>query len=105
MQRFRNIYDSELKILKDLINLSNIEFELPDPLVNISGDEGLYSIIFSNKITKNEKRIFGKKISEVIFKDYDGIDVIASLYTDTNDELYEIDFWKVDYTTIRCLDK
>jgi hypothetical protein len=105
MQHFRNIYDSELKILKDLIKLSNLEFQLPDPLVKISGDEGLYSVIFSNKIIENSKRFFGKKISEIIFKDYDDIDVIASLYIDTNDELYELDFWKVDYSTIRCFEK
>ena len=68
MQHFRHIYDSELKILNDLIKHSNLEFELPDSLVSLSGDEGFYSVIFSSKGNENEKRHFGKKVSEIIFK-------------------------------------
>lgn len=105
MQHFRYINNSELSILIELIKLSNLNLEMPNNYVRISGNEGLYSLVFSNKTITEDKRIFKKKISEMIFKDHDGIQVIASLYIDNNDELFEIDFWKVDYSTIECLNQ
>jgi hypothetical protein len=36
-------------------------------------------------------------VAEYIFKDADGVDVIASLNVDQNNELFELDIWKTTF--------
>lgn len=39
----------------------------------------------------------GKQISELQFRDTDGVDVIASLNADDSGALFELDIWKVNF--------
>lgn len=48
----------------------------------------------------DEKRTFGNQNSEFLFKDLDQVDVIVSLNLDKNGKLYELDFWKTDFSPL-----
>ena len=43
------------------------------------------------------------QVSEIQFKDADGVDVIASLNVDDSGVPCEIDVWKVDFSALICL--
>ena len=44
--------------------------------------------------------MFGKQVSELQFVDQDGIDVLVSLYVDTQGEIFELDVWKTDFSQL-----
>ena len=52
---------------------------------------------------KEEDRLYGSTISEYKYKDIDGIDVIVSLNLDKNNNLFELDIWKVDFSELLSL--
>ena len=43
------------------------------------------------------------QVSECQFKDIDGVPVIASLYLDKDNELFELDIWKVDFSKLEMI--
>lgn len=51
-----------------------------------------------------EDRLFGEQASDLIFKDQDGVEVIATLYLDQCGDLFEIDIWKTDFSPTQSLD-
>ena len=53
--------------------------------------------------TLNKERHFGVQVSECQFKDIDGVPVIASLYLDKDNELFELDIWKVDFSKLEMI--
>lgn len=59
------------------------------------GDMGSLYLFPNGEIIEN--RILGEQVSEVQFTDLDGVEVIASLNTDTNGKLFELDIWKTDF--------
>lgn len=69
-------------------------------------DEGMGSLYLCSPSNKEySKRKFGKMVSECIFKDTDGVDVIASLYLDEDKQIYEIDIFKVDFSKFQSIPK
>jgi hypothetical protein len=46
-------------------------------------------------------RRLGEAIAEADYIDDDGVLVSIVLNTDTTDQLYEVDFWKVDFSPLR----
>jgi hypothetical protein len=62
------------------------------------GNMGSLHLSLSENITKN--RQFGKQISDCQFIDSDGVTVIASLNVDTEGNLFELDIWKTDYSSL-----
>lgn len=48
----------------------------------------------------SNQRKFGSQVSECQFKDKDGIMVSASLNVDTQNLLFELDIWKVDFSKL-----
>ena len=46
---------------------------------------------------------FGKCVSEYQFNDVDGVIVIASLYVDNENDLFELDIWKTNYEPLKKL--
>ena len=67
-------------------------------------DGGMGSLLLMPVGQVNTKRLFKAQISDVIFKDLDGIDVIVSLNIDQDDFLYELDVWKVNYEKVISFD-
>jgi hypothetical protein len=63
------------------------------------GGMGSFLILQTNPIGK-ESRKFGRRASEYQFNDEDGVPVLVTLNLDENDELFEVDICKVDYSPV-----
>jgi hypothetical protein len=72
---------------------------LSERLVEDMPDGGMGSLRF--KAGDDRERRFGRKIGEAEFTDEDGILVSAAVNLDSNDELFELDLWKVDFTSLK----
>ena len=62
-------------------------------------DGGMRSLRF--RTADNRPVRFGKKIAEAEFTDEDGTLVSAVVNVDENGELFELDFWKVDFSPLK----
>ena len=56
------------------------------------------SIRFSQR---PESRRYGGEVGAVQFHDTDGVPVLATLVVDDQNQLYELDVWKVDFSPLR----
>jgi prolyl 4-hydroxylase len=95
----RRITPDEERLLNALIKSASIV--LPDNwmkelLVEDMNDGGMGSLLLFPFGTAPEKRMFGELVSELEFKDADDVLIIASLHTDREENLYELDMWKVN---------
>jgi hypothetical protein len=91
----------ELLVEKASINLSsNWRDELTVKNMD-DGQMGSLRLYPDRDIIK--KRIFDKCVSEYQFNDIDGILVIASLYIDSENKLFELDIWKTNYEPLKRL--
>jgi hypothetical protein len=100
MQLIRKPTIQEEKLIEYLLSKSslNISYDWRDGLLVAPMNDGeMGSLILFPKGKVNEKRKFGKQISEYQFLDIDGIDVIASLNVDSCENLFELDIWKTDF--------
>jgi hypothetical protein len=66
-------------------------------------DGGMGSLKFFFKDTTDENRAYARTVSEYQYKDTDGIDVVISLNLDANNDLFELDIWKVDFSELLSL--
>ena len=62
-------------------------------------DGGMGSIRFTDE--SGAERRLGEAIAEADYIDEDGVLVSIVLNTDTSGRLYEVDFWKVDFSPLR----
>lgn len=91
----------ELLVEKASINLSsNWKDELTVQNMD-DGQMGSLRLYTDGDIIK--KRFFDKCVSEYQFNDLDGIIVIASLYIDNENKLFELDIWKTNYAPLKKL--
>jgi hypothetical protein len=70
---------------------------LDDVLVVEMRDGGMGSIRFLNGSDRHRSR----SIAEGEYVDDDGVSVSIELNVDEKDELFELDFWKVDFSPLR----
>jgi hypothetical protein len=63
-------------------------------------DGGMGSLQFD---TTKPDRIYGRTLSEGWFKDEDGFPVLIAINLDMEDEIFELDSWKVDFSPRRRL--
>lgn len=68
--------------------------------VEDSPDGGMGSLIFLSD--KNDRKI-GSDLSSYEFYDLDGVKVIVNLVLDNYGELYELDIWKTDFSSLISL--
>lgn len=93
----------ELSLIELLVGKSALE--LPSgwagSLMVKSMDDGKMGSLYLLPIKiSTEGRDFGRQVSELLFKDKDGVDVIVSLNTDVSGELFELDIWKTDFSPL-----
>ncbi len=103
MQQNRKATQNEEKLLEFLINKSsiNVPNNWKEKLIVKPMDDGsMGSLYLSLSVDIDIKRLFGKQVSECHFIDRDGVDVIASLNVDENENLFELDIWKIDYSPL-----
>ena len=105
-QAIRKPSDQEIRLVEFLIDKASVDisFDWKDGLLVASMDDGgMGSICLFPKGAIKEGRKFGKRISEYQFTDEDGIEVIASLTTNQNGGLFELDIWKTDFSPLKKL--
>lgn len=103
MELNRNPSLKELRLIRHLVQLSKVSIPMgweEELQVSSMSDGGMGSLKLFPKNAEFGNRKFGKQVSEVIFKDIDGVDVIATLYLDENMNLYELDMWKTDFSSL-----
>jgi len=72
---------------------------LASSVVEDMQDGGMGSIRFLSR--HQSKPVFGKTIAEAEYTDDDGVLVTIVLNIDETGELYEADFWKVDFAPLK----
>ena len=71
-------------------------------LVKELADGGMGSFqVFQNQVEPSGVRTFGKRVSEYQYNDRDGVPVLVSLNLDSEGRLFEVDVWKIDYSSVR----
>ena len=68
-------------------------------LVEEMDDGGMGSLRFMSSISDVDRHL-GKTVAEAEFQDEDGVLVSIELNLDNNNQLFELDVWKVDYSPI-----
>ena len=100
----RQLTKLEESILEELIAKSNINLSFnwkEELLVSDLPDGGMGSLsLYPAGVTGND-RFLGSQISDCQFKDTDGVTVIASLYLDREGNMYELDMWKTDFSSLK----
>ena len=99
LNNIRKLNIEEEILLEELVHRS-IKVISPDwkngLLVASLEDGGMGSLALFPCDTLNK----GSQVSECLFRDTDGVLVVASLYLDEDDKLYELDMWKVDFSKL-----
>jgi hypothetical protein len=103
MQLNRKLSPQEKRLLEVLIKKASII--LPEDwqnkiIVRSMNDDGMGSLILFPDGIISDHRLFGVQVSECSFIDEDGVHVIASLNLDSNGDLFELDIWKTDYSSL-----
>jgi len=89
----------ELLVEKASINLSS---NWRNKLIVQSMDDGqMGNLRLCPEGDVAKKRLFDKCVSEYQFYDVDGITVVASLYVDNENKLFELDIWKTNYEPLK----
>lgn len=97
----RYLKKEEKELINYLLNNSNqIISNLDDLLVEEMKDGGMRSLHIINSQKERSERRFGKCISEKQFLDSDNVPIIVSLNLDEAGDLFELDIWKVDFSTV-----
>ncbi|WP_462247828.1 DUF6984 family protein [Ekhidna sp.] len=103
IQSTRKLKTEEIFLLEKLIlksgeNFENWEFNTRAIDMN---DDGMGSIRLISNDTNDSKRQFGKRVSELMYDDSDGVRVIFSLHLDGKGMLFELDIWKTDFNELK----
>lgn len=103
MELIRKPLEKEIKLIELLINKSLKKFPT-DWKNNIEvrpmDDGGMGGLIIYYKNAPDIHRQFGEQIAEFHFTDKDGVEIIVSLNTDNNGNLFELDVWKTDFSRL-----
>jgi len=75
-----------------------VETLLRDRLVAEMADGGMGGIRFLPKAGASQ--VFGSRAAEAGYEDSDGVAVLISLNLDEHGGLYELDFWKTDFSPL-----
>ena len=100
-QSARPLRPNELALLAALLgeSVSAAEARLGGRQVEDMADGGMGGIRFLPK--SRARRLFGRRAAEAEYADADGVTVIISLNMDDQGDLYELDFWKADFSPLR----
>jgi hypothetical protein len=98
----RQITNDELEVLRAILRMvADGESYMPGEtrLVAEMNDGGMGSLRFVAESEPPQK--MGRELVRAYFVDEDGIPVSISINLDTRDQLFEMDFWRVDFSPLR----
>ena len=93
----RHLRSEEKNLIRKALG-SSISADLDNLKVIDANDGGMGGVRFETD--RSPKRIFGSELARLGYIDADGIPVSVTLNSDLNGDLFEIDFWKVDFSPI-----
>jgi hypothetical protein len=97
----RHLRDQERELIRALLSDVSSEAALEGTLsasrVADMEDGGMGSIRF----VQPERRSFGQTLVKAQYADSDGVLVSIAVNLDKNGDLFEVDFWKVDFSPLR----
>jgi len=89
-----------IALLGKAIGLSYDKSLISNLLVKQMEDGSMGSLrLYPNGVDEGGRK-FGLQVSEIQFTDTDGTIVLASLYVDNLNQLYEVDIWKTDFSPL-----
>lgn len=94
----RRLLDHEIPLTQHLLSAGGRLERAEQLLVEPLADGGMGSLRIEGS---SVDRKLGRKVAEVHFSDADGTPVIAALNVDADDQLFEIDIWKVDFSALQ----
>jgi hypothetical protein len=96
----RPLREEERALIRSLLSgmsvIPSLENVLAEARVTDMHDGGMGSIRFVG----SEPRL-GKSLAEAEYRDSDGVLVSIVINTDNKGQLFELDFWKVDFSPLR----
>lgn len=93
----RPLLDHEIPLTQHLLSIACRHERAEQLLVEPLSDGGMGSLRIGGSSIGRELR---RKAAETQFLDADGTLVVAVLNVDVEDQLFEIDVWKVDFSTL-----
>jgi hypothetical protein len=97
----RPLREEECELIRSLLSGVSAKATLEDTLsasrVTDMKDGGMGSIRF----VQPEPRSFGKALVEAQYVDSDGVLVSIAVNADNSGDLFEVDFWKVDFSPLK----
>jgi hypothetical protein len=101
----RQLRIEEIDLIRALLSRisggEELERTLPQCVVNDMNDGGMGSIRFISR----QPRVMGKQLVETGYMDSDGVPVSIALNVDMDGALFELDFWKVDFSPLKVYPK
>ena len=101
---FRSLLPGEILIMRTLLDRANESkwraVDVETLRVSDMNDGGMGSLLFE---TAKPDRHYGRTLSEGWFNDEDGFPVLVAINLDREDEIFELDSWKVDFSPRRRL--
>ncbi|MNK09254.1 hypothetical protein D3C87_272070 [compost metagenome] len=101
MRMSRKLKEEEKALIKWMVKDTDkgdvIIKNLENYLVDEMDDGGMGSL----HVVGNEDRIFGRELAKGDFSDIDGMPVFISVDLDTNDDFYELDVFKADFSALK----
>ena len=99
---FRSLLPGEVLIMRTLLDRADAPewraLDLDDLRVSDMNDGGMGSLQFES--TRSD-RSYGRTLSEGWFNDEDGFPVLVAINLDKENEIFELDSWKVDFSPRR----
>ncbi|PCJ30501.1 MAG: hypothetical protein COA90_09065 [Gammaproteobacteria bacterium] len=89
-----------MALLSKLLEIANIEADVQNLEVSEMNDGGMGSLAIGSNY---ESRMLGREVAEYSFNDLDGMHISATLNIDRDNQLYEIDIFKADFSPTLCL--
>ena len=99
--RGRPLRPIERDLIERMLTWENAEVDakLSSSLVEDLQDGGMGSVLFLTP--GKSSRHLGKAVARAEYIDEDGVPVSIVINVDQDGELYEVDFWKVDFSPLR----
>lgn len=99
----RLLLPAERELLEGMLEASGtkftVGFPLPSALVEDMNDGGMGSIRFLPSADQGSRT--AQVIAQAEYFDEDGVPVSIAINADQNGELFEVDFWKVDFSPLK----
>lgn len=99
----RRLAPRERRLLERMLSAAHrldVIADLSSLMVEELEDGGMGSLLFS---PPKGSRVVGTELVEAQFEDADGVLVSAVVNLDSENKLYELDIWKVDFSKLQCL--